>query len=463
MGRNKLNGSAVRKERRKVTRIQKRARNLPSKSVAVHGRSKQQLYAADYNESDEPLSDAEEHQSRVVAEPTHQPKSIMKRTKPFLDQNSDAGSLSSRSPSPPVRARVSQGTKDRLAADDAEIAALERALGVKGKMKLPKAFEEDGLDELLGGLDGAELSDEALLRKRKRVEGDEWLERKRQRALNSAQDAGRDISRSVELSGSEQESLSGSSLDNEADMMDEDEDETASFEDTEEESSPPHAPTPKVRENPYIAPTASSAGGAPTKYIPPSLRDAESQSEDLSRLRRKVQGLLNRLSEANILSVLGDVETLYRDHPRQHVSKTLLNLLIGLLCDPTSLQDTFVILHAGFIAAMYKVMGMDFGAQTIQRIDEEFVQHYQSESSGYSKGKRLINLISLLSELYNFHVIGSNLIYDFVRFFMKDLTETNTELLLKIMRSKLKIFPIDYDAQISSYQSDRLRAPTSTR
>ena len=459
MGRNKRTGPTVRKERRKVARIEKKARNQPSKSLALHNRSRNQAHTAGYSDSDEASSDAQEkHQSRAAAEPTNRPKSILKPPKPSFNDVSDTRSLSSHSPSPPLRVRVPQGTKDQLAADDAEIAALERALGVKGKKKLPKSFEEDGLDELLGGLADAESSDEASLGKRKRAEGAEWLERKRQKALGSLQYADRitaNTNLAVEFSSSKKQRVTDSDSDIEANTTGEDEDEdeaeTAFFRDTDEDSSSPHAPITKVRENPYIAPKTSSDVVAPAKYIPPLLRDAESPLEDLSRLSRKIQGLLNRMSEANILSILGDVETLYRDHPRHHVSKTLLDLLVGLLCNPTSLQDTFVILHAGFIAAIYKVIGVDFGAQAVQRIDEEFVQHYQSEAGGGSKGKRLINLMSLLSQLYNFQVIGSNLICDFVRFLLEDLTETNAELLLKIMRSKLEMPTINQNARAPSY------------
>ena len=441
MGRNKRTGPAVRKERRKVGRIQKKARNLLPKSVSIPKTLKQRIDVRGYSGSEEPSSDAKEHQSTAAAEPTSYPKSILKHARPSAEPNSRDNSLPSRSPSPPFRVRVSQSTKDRLAADDAEIAALERALGVKGKKNLPKAFEDDGLDELLGGLQDTERLDEASLGKRKRRDGDDWLEMKRQKALGASQDADEmDTGRSSpgDVSDNQEEGLSGSDLGDDGDSMEDDVDEATSFGESNEDLSTAHTPTQKVRENPYVAPVASDAA-APAKYVPPSPRDAESQSEEMLRLRRKIQGLLNRLSEANIVSILGDVEKLYRDHPRQYVSTTLLDLLMGLLCDPTSLQDTFIILHAGFIAAIYKVMGMDFGAQAIQRIDEEFVRGYRSENWGDSKGKRLINLINLLSELYNFQVIGSNLIYDLIRLFLEDLTETNAELLLKIMRSKLRM------------------------
>ncbi len=437
MGRIKRTGPAVRKERRKVARVQKKARNLPSKSVSLHNPLKQHRKARSYSDSDESSFDSKEHQSRVIAESTKHPKSILKPSRLSSDQQSKSESLAPRSPSPPLRVSVSQGTKDRLAADDEEIAALERALGVNGKKKLPKAFADDGLDELLDCLDNGGQPEEPSLGKRKMSEADEWLERKRHKALGAVDEA-EEIATGNTSNGSEDDSLSDSDLDNTGDALDGDDDDAVDFEDSDEDLPAPHAPTQKVRENPYVAPVAQSDAIAPTKYVPPSLRDAdESKSEEMRRLRRKIQGLLNRMSEANLVSILGDVEKLYRDNPRQHVSSTLLDLLMGLLCDPTSLQDTFIILHAGFIAAIYKIIGMDFGAQAIQKIDEEFVKHYKSEAGGNSKEKRSINLMSLLSELYNFQVIGSSLIYDFIRFFLEELTETNAELLLKLMRSKL--------------------------
>lgn len=52
------------------------------------------------------------------------------------------------------------------------------------------------------------------------------------------------------------------------------------------------------------------------------------------------------------------------------------------------------------------------------------------------KGKETSNLIVLLSELYNFQVISSLLIFDVIRRLLEgDITEFKVELLLKITRS----------------------------
>ena len=161
------------------------------------------------------------------------------------------------------------------------------------------------------------------------------------------------------------------------------------------------------------------------------------------RLRRQAQGLINRLTEANLISILGEVEKLYRENARQHVTSTLVDLLLISVCEPTTLPDTLILLPAGFITAVYKVIGADFGAQVIERVVELFGERYNwaskagnsgSAASAPDRSKETSNLITLLAELYNFQVVGSNLIFDYIRLFLQTLSELNTELLLRIIR-----------------------------
>lgn len=431
---------ANRKEQRKAARVQKKSGHASVKN-ARHFKKRPSP------EHETALSG----NSRVVEEIKIKPisvqpkalKSILKKPTP-LEERLQAKSLS---PSPPRAKKPSRGVQDKLAADDAEIAALEKALGINGKKKLPKSFEDDGLGSLLEGIDDAVALTESQPGKRKRSEEDEWLERKRQNAQKDKSII-EDPSSSVASSEDENdESIIGNGIEHEEEEEEKEEeeeeevedrddaDEDGEFESFSDEDEPPLPKNTKgARENPYVAPVTFSTEVG--KYVPPSLRSkATAGPEDLTQLRRQIQGLLNRLSEANLLSVLNDMESVYSDHPRQHVTSTLLDLLMGLLSDPTTLQDTFVILHAGFIAAVYKIVGTDFGAQVIQRIEEDFSQDYTLCTAGDSSSKKLTNLVSLLAELYNFQVVGSTLIYDFVRLFLAELSEINTELLLKIIRN----------------------------
>jgi nucleolar MIF4G domain-containing protein 1 len=305
--------------------------------------------------------EGEEEVPKITSAPAVKPaKGILKKT-----EAQPKNSLPSFSPSPSPPPQASRAVKDKLAQDDAEIKALEKRLGVKGKKKKAKGAE-GSLDDIFGDLGGLSSDDDVSSSKgapkRKRAQDEEWLASKRRKALGrpsgtvEEEDSELEDLDSDEM-GSEEFGLNGSSEvddeDAELELMEDDDDLDIEQSENEEEE---EAEQPRVRENPYVAPVAP--GTQPTKYVPPALRGPpSSDAEALSRLRRQVQGLLNRLSDANLITILQDVEQIYQNNPRGYVTTVLIDLLIGLLADETTLPDTFLILHAGFIAAVYKVIG----------------------------------------------------------------------------------------------------------
>ena len=128
-------------------------------------------------------------------------------------------------------------------------------------------------------------------------------------------------------------------------------------------------------------------------------------------------------------TILSEIESLYRSHPRANVTSTLTNLLLTILTVQQSLLDTFVILHAGLVAALYRLIGIDLAAFLVQTLIERFDKAYGNEE------KDFINLLVFLTELYNFGVVGAALVYDLIRMFLERLNEFDTELLLKIVQS----------------------------
>ncbi|KAL8872003.1 MAG: hypothetical protein Q9174_002289 [Haloplaca sp. 1 TL-2023] len=439
----KRNIPGIRKERRKAERTEKRqirSHNGPVKSkkrlFVPDSQTPSNIPATQFREPVPATKTRGRGEGALVADGTENlvTESAKKVTKP---------KQSSTSPPPSHTQHVSRAVKDKLAKDDAEIAALEKALGVKGPGRLPKSFENDGLDLLLDDLDDDLFRNDAP-QKRKRDEGQEWLERKRRkyRMENGVEETDGVMGASNEGAEGSNGSFAGFSEEDEADNgndVDDFSSDKLSGDDTvsqvsDEATSTEIGAQKRARENPYRAPNTSIIP-AP-KYVPPSLRTrVASETEDLSRLRRQIQGLVNRLSEANLISILADIESLYRSNPRQHVSSILIDLLLGLLCDEAALTDIFIVLHAGFIAAIYKVVGSDFGGQAIQRIDEEFHECYDIGTAKEKGGKRMSNLMSLVSQLYTFQVISSNLVYDYIRMFIRDLSESTAELLLKIVRN----------------------------
>lgn len=339
---------------------------------------------------------------------------------------SDEESLEAR----PKQPGISRAVATRLAEDDADIKALERKLGMKGSGKNSNPLDGNGLDDLLGTL-GSPASEDDKIKKRRRDEGDDWLREKRKKArLRSDTNTRHDIFPNVERKNFEHCSTPRDAL--QGDMSEECEDDEFSGFDVYETASLVSAS--KLRENPYLPPR-TSLGNTASKYVPPSLRMQDSSNqESLTKLKRQIQGTLNRLAEANMLGIVRDIQGLYRQNPRQHVSSLLLDCLFGLICDVSPLSDTFMILHGGFVAALHRTLGMEFAAQAVQRVAENFEGFTPRQARGGETGKQLSNLITFLAELYNFQVVGSGLIYDYIRIFVADLSEEHTELLLKIAR-----------------------------
>ncbi|KAL8804718.1 MAG: hypothetical protein Q9182_002410 [Xanthomendoza sp. 2 TL-2023] len=435
----------IRKERRKAARVEKKTHRTQRRAELLRNYNRATTTGPDPIAQGNNLDKSRDSiPSRTRVEDVAL-KSILKPKEPQRVSQSYGHDDISKPKIPLNTKSISRGIKDRLAADDAEIAALEKALGLKDKKKLPKSFQEDGLDVLLDGL-GDGLEADGAHGKRKRNEGDEWLENKRKKALKADRGSpSKDASALSDSEGTDSsfDGLSDPELDAEDRVVDSSDENSFSegerCDDSSSQSSNGFSSAlvsakKCVRENPYVAPVTSAV--AVPKYVLPSQRkQLASETEDLSRLRRQLQGLINRLSDANILSILGDVESIYRDNSRQHVSSTLLDLLFSLLSDQASLQDTFVILHAGFIAAVYKSIGPDFGAQVIERIDEHFRTKYGGAQDDGQGGKKLTNLATLLSALYTFQVISSKLIYDYIKIFIEELSEDQVELLLKILRN----------------------------
>ncbi|RPD60072.1 MIF4G-domain-containing protein [Lentinus tigrinus ALCF2SS1-7] len=202
--------------------------------------------------------------------------------------------------------------------------------------------------------------------------------------------------------------------------------------------------------------TAPPPATTASKYIPPHLRKrAEAESAQLSeaqlKLTRQLKGLLNRMSEQNIASIVDGVEEIYRNNRRHDVTETLTKLIVDGISSHSMLLDQYVVLHAAFVSALHKLVGIEFAAFFVQHVVTSYDTHYAAlgdkldappqategtSTSDEPIGKECSNLVVLLSELYNFQVISCVLMYDIIRALLDgDLTEFKVELLLKVARN----------------------------
>ncbi|KAL7790379.1 hypothetical protein V8C37DRAFT_186498 [Trichoderma ceciliae] len=316
---------------------------------------------------------------------------------------------------------LSMAVRERLAQDDKEIEELEKKLRIKkGASALPRAFKDDGLDEILGdvGTDPETMqTDDTLKRKR---QYDDWLASKRRKAMPEAVSAALSDSNTSDGSGDE-------------DDFDFSDDETDTHD---QEEDPSHHPQVKARENPYVAP---ATGAVVAKYVPPSLRKAaSSESEARMRLRKQIQGLVNRLTEANILHIVKSIEDLYQHNARGDITEILTSTILAQMYKSGSIPDQFLVLTGGFSAAVYKVIGSSFGSHLTQQVVVSFgdsYKHLMREEGNLSEiPKEASNILGFLTQLYLFEVVSCRIIFDYMERLLAELNELNVELLLRICR-----------------------------
>lgn len=225
-------------------------------------------------------------------------------------------------------------------------------------------------------------------------------------------------------------------------------------------------------------PSTSASAPESTRYVPPHLRQPaasastsspfeEEEEEEAAeipgqqfseppadpRLRRQINGLLNKLSSSNIPSIISALAEMYTTHPRALVSSTLTSLLLEIISGRDNLGEQFVITYAALVAALSRTIGIELSAGVIAKsigmFDEALAKNHlarEEESNGgenRAKGgfegrpgsKESENIVAFLAELYNFSVVACVLIYDLVKQFIDSgLDELEVELLVKVVK-----------------------------
>ncbi|KAG6862500.1 hypothetical protein C0995_000047 [Termitomyces sp. Mi166 len=316
----------------------------------------------------------------------------------------------------PVAPRIPDRRRDE---DDAYIAYLETKLGYTKGTKRKKPAEDDGLD----GKSFPDLLDFADTLVNPQDEDED---------AGMDDDVNDDVGDELDndMDDDDLKSPSGGS-----ESLEDDNDEWHGLGDAEgdeedrEVSNPPEI-LPRAHEN-------------PTRYVPPHLRNKENAkekpSESMIRLSRQLKGLLNRMSEQNMGSILDSIEGIYRDNRRIDVTTSLTTLIIDGISSHSSLLDSYVVLYAAFVSSLHKVIGIEFAAYFVQNVVSSYERYFSTQQAAAEEedgGKECSNLIVLLSELYNFQVISSVLVFDIIRRLLDaGLSEFVVELLLKIVRN----------------------------
>ncbi|KAL3755002.1 hypothetical protein ACJRO7_002130 [Eucalyptus globulus] len=166
------------------------------------------------------------------------------------------------------------------------------------------------------------------------------------------------------------------------------------------------------------------------KYVAPHLRSrAGSESEEHMQLRRRVRGLLNRLSESNVESITGEIATLYSSVGRTAGSNIITEEVLAFCSGGPRGNEQYAAVFASFVAGIACLVGIDFSAKLLASLAKCFENEFLKADN-----LSLRNLTLLLSYLCVFGVCSSDLIYDFLITLSKRLTEIDVSTILTILQ-----------------------------
>ena len=343
--------------------------------------------------------------------------------------------------------------------EEKNIKRLEKQLGMKKKKskegKLPKSFNDDGLDFLLDACDadklkmiqeggGDESGDDELLNDGIEEESD---------VSDGVEDPPEDMVAEDEEDESEEE---GEDMIESADSDDEgsDVDDSASPSEGEEED----GDSGKEREDIYgrtidakgnvIASgprPATASGSIGGKYIPPALRakmlgsQDERRKEELTKLQRKVKGLLNRLAANNMAGIAKEIEGLYGAHSRNDMSECLSRLFSDSLVSPVMTPERLIMEHALLVGVLHCNVGVEVGATMIQTMVKAFHAAYLNHSPQVDpqqeSDKSLDNYLLIILHLYTFKVTNCDLVYDLLNLLVESFNAKDVELILLALKT----------------------------
>ncbi|KAF5751439.1 MIF4G domain and MA3 domain-containing protein isoform 6 [Tripterygium wilfordii] len=191
-----------------------------------------------------------------------------------------------------------------------------------------------------------------------------------------------------------------------------------------------------------------------TKYVAPHLRSrAGNESEEQTQIRRRVRGLLNRLSESNIESVTAEIASIFHSVSRSVSSQIFSEEVLASCSNGPRGNEQYAAVFAAFVAGIACSVGIDFGAKLIASLATTFEAEYLKEDN-----LSLRNLTLLLSYLCIFGVCSCDLIYDFLIVLSKRLTEIDVSTILTVLQCcGMKIRVDDPAAMINFIQSVQSR------
>ncbi|XP_055390573.1 nucleolar MIF4G domain-containing protein 1 homolog [Condylostylus longicornis] len=179
------------------------------------------------------------------------------------------------------------------------------------------------------------------------------------------------------------------------------------------------------------------------KYIPPHVRDQMNydqikdpkKKEKLDKLKRQVKGLLNRLTESNIIKISKDIESLYRNNSRFDMNNIFSELLFSAIVSNILSKERMVLEYTMLIAILHVNVGNEISAHLLENLIVKFEKLVDNITTLDIEDKELDNIVLILSHMYTYKIFHYSLVYEIINRLNSNLCEKSVECILIIFKA----------------------------
>lgn len=172
------------------------------------------------------------------------------------------------------------------------------------------------------------------------------------------------------------------------------------------------------------------------KYVPPHIKKLKLDEEQMATkdnvfLSKKINGLINRLSESNVMGIANQISSLFESHSVIELSQIFAKSITSLLQE--GFLESIIQCQAFLVVFCHRTISSQVGATVLELVCDEIQSLMAKHSLGDMEKKKLISLFNLISGFYNFSLISNEFMFDLLQHLvLSGIDETKIELILVV-------------------------------
>jgi len=160
-----------------------------------------------------------------------------------------------------------------------------------------------------------------------------------------------------------------------------------------------------------------TSSGGPERLRSPFFQSKMSEQD--VKVKKRLNGLINRLAESNLVPTASQIVALYSEFPRKSLNEGIAAIILSGLSNDVVLMTALAHSFAALVVALTIQLGAEFGAFVLEKCVLKFEKVMEEDAGGVRQdgdvdvvSKRAGNIALFLANMYNLNLTNSTLLYD---------------------------------------------------